>query len=166
MEIRKVRLKDLNPAPYNPRVDLTPDDPEYQRIAKSLAAFGYVDPLVWNERSGNLVSGHQRLKILLASGVTEEQVSVVDLDPEAERALNLALNNNEGKWDTPRLKDVIEELDTGHFDFDVTGFTQQDLHALFLAGPPEDEGEGGGDNQGGTGHSGCPYWQDDMCCKP
>lgn len=33
MEIRKVPISLLNAAPYNPRKDLQPGDPEYQKIA-------------------------------------------------------------------------------------------------------------------------------------
>lgn len=34
MEIRKVPISLLNAAPYNPRKDLQPGDPEYQKIAR------------------------------------------------------------------------------------------------------------------------------------
>lgn len=36
MEIRKVPISLLNAAPYNPRKDLQPGDPEYQKIARSI----------------------------------------------------------------------------------------------------------------------------------
>ena len=164
MQMRTVPIRDLTPAHYNPRQDLKPGDPEYHALARSMATFGYVDPIIWNERTGRVVGGHQRLKVMLEAGVTDVEVSVVDLDDEGERALNLALNKISGQWDVPMLKDLIEALDTGQFDFDVTGFTQQDLHAMFLAVPPE--GEDGGVDPGGSGHQGCPYWQDGKCSKP
>lgn len=68
MKIIKKKISELYPAAYNPRKDLQPDDPEYQRIKKSIDEFGYIDSIVWNKRSGNVVSGHQRLKILKELG--------------------------------------------------------------------------------------------------
>lgn len=92
LNIRKVPLKQIKPAAYNPRVNLAPGDPEYSKLAKSLSEFGSVEPLVWNQRSGNLVGGHQRLKVLAAQGATEVTCSVVDLSPAREKALNLAID--------------------------------------------------------------------------
>ena len=69
MEIRKVPISLLNAAPYNPRKDLQPGDPEYQKIARSIEKYGCVEPIIWNERTGNVIGGHQRLKVLAATGV-------------------------------------------------------------------------------------------------
>jgi hypothetical protein len=52
-----------------------------------------VQPIIVNERTGNVVGGHQRRKTLVAEGVDETDVVVVDLDVAEERALNVALNN-------------------------------------------------------------------------
>lgn len=76
MEIRKVYVKHINPAPYNPRVDLQPSDPEYQKLKRSIKEFGFVEPLVWNEHTGNLVGGHQRFKII-DEGVKNKKLSLV-----------------------------------------------------------------------------------------
>ena len=62
MEIRKVPISLLNAAPYNPRKDLQPGDPEYQKIARSIEKYGCVEPIIWNEKTGNVIGGHQRLK--------------------------------------------------------------------------------------------------------
>lgn len=67
MEIRKVPISLLNAAPYNPRKDLQPGDPEYQKIARSIEKYGCVEPIIWNEKTGNVIGGHQRLKVLAAS---------------------------------------------------------------------------------------------------
>lgn len=86
MIIKKVAISKINPAPYNPRKDLQPHDPEYQQLARSLDQFDCVAPLVWSRRSGNLVGGHLRFKILSARGDKEILCSVVDLSPEDEKA--------------------------------------------------------------------------------
>jgi ParB-like chromosome segregation protein Spo0J len=64
VNIKEIPLGDINPARYNPRLDLRPGDPDYEKLKRSLEEFDCVEPLVWNERTGNLVGGHQRLKVL------------------------------------------------------------------------------------------------------
>src|SRR5262245_49474876 len=112
MHITPMSLDSLRPAPYNPRQELKRTDPRYRRLRRSLQQFGLVEPLVWNERTQQLVGGHQRVKILRELGWKEVPVSVVDLSPEQERALNLVLNNREAQsdWDANRLRDLLEEI--------------------------------------------------------
>ena len=132
MDIQRIPFSKVNPAPYNPRVDLKPGDLEYEKLKKGMDEFGLVETLVWNKRTGNLVSGHQRMKILQDEwGWTEADFSVVDLDLEKEKALNIALNKIEGAWDNTKLKDLLEELDTGAFDVELTGFDLNELADLF-----------------------------------
>jgi ParB-like chromosome segregation protein Spo0J len=78
MEIRKIPIEKLNPAAYNPRKDLQPGDPEYEKLKRSIQEFGYVEPIVWNKRTGNIVGGHQRYKVLLDMGMSEVDCVVVD----------------------------------------------------------------------------------------
>ena len=130
MEILAIATDKIKPAVYNPRKDLKPGDPEYIKLKKSILEFDMVEPLVWNKRTGNLVGGHQRLKVLKELGIKQVEVSVVDLSPVKEKALNLALNKIQGEWDFPRLKDLLEELDTGDFDMEITGFDLKEIEDL------------------------------------
>lgn len=128
MEIRKVPISKLNPAAYNPRKDLQPKDAEYQKLARSLDRFGCVEPIVWNERTGNVVGGHQRLKVLIAAGETELDVSVVNLSEADEKALNIALNKISGEWDEEGLTSLLRELsESADIDATLTGFDQKEL---------------------------------------
>src|SRR5450830_1050097 len=130
MEIKKIPISKINPAPYNPRLDLQPGDAEYEKIKRSITEFDLVEPLVWNKQTGNLVGGHQRLKVLKEQGITEVEVSVVDLDEAKEKALNIVLNKAQGDWDYQKLKDLLQEIDTGEFDIAITGFDNDELEAL------------------------------------
>lgn len=130
MRIITKHLEELNPAHYNPRKDLKPGDPEYEKLKKSIIEFDYIDPIVWNERTGRVVGGHQRLKILRELGHEQIEVSVVDLPEEKEKALNLALNKTGGDWDLPKLKDLLVELDVDLSDIEITGFDENELEEL------------------------------------
>jgi DNA modification methylase len=131
MEIVKVPISEINPAPYNPRVDLKPGDEEYEMLQKSIEEFGYVEPLVWNKHTKTLISGHQRLKVLKAQGVTEVEVSVVDLTPEKERVLNIGLNKIRGRWDEAKLSLMISELtNIPDLDITLTGFSAPEISNL------------------------------------
>jgi len=132
MDIREVSISSINPAVYNPRIDLTQFDPAYLQLEKSISTFGYVEPIVWNCRTGNLVGGHQRLKILIAQGLNSVQASVVDLPLEQEKALNLALNKIQGAWDNEKLAVLLEELTKlPNFDMEVTGFSKIEINQIF-----------------------------------
>jgi hypothetical protein len=58
-----------------------------------------------------VVGGHQRLKVLEQTGAKTTKVVVVDLDPEREKALNVALNSRhiQGEW-TEGLGAILQEL--------------------------------------------------------
>ena len=62
MNIQKIPVSRLNAAAYNPRKDLKPGDREYEKLKRSISEFGYVEPVIWNRQTGNVVGGHQRLK--------------------------------------------------------------------------------------------------------
>lgn len=133
---RVMKIADLIPADYNPRKDLQPGDREWEKIGDSLANYGQVEPLVWNERSGRIVGGHQRAKILAHQGETETTVSVVDLDDEEEKILAAKLNRVQGFWDSRKLADLLTEIkettgsiaETGFEDWEYESMTQEYDH--------------------------------------
>lgn len=129
LRIERVPIDRLRSSQYNPRKDLQPGDPEYIALERSLSRWDCVEPLVWNVRTGNLVAGHQRLKILKARGDREVDVSVVDLEPDDEAALNVALNKIDGAWDDQKLFEVLSDLDT-RLDLTLTGFNPASLADL------------------------------------
>ena len=146
LRVENKKITDLKPAPYNPRLDLQPGDPDYEKLKRSIQEFGLVEPIVFNERTGYVVGGHQRLKVLQDLGWSEVPVSVVDLDPEKEKALNVALNKIEGDWDNFKLKELLEELDTGAFDITITGFDEEEIEDLMTQFYVEEETEVKEDN--------------------
>ena len=52
MNIQKLLSAQIKAAKYNPRKDLKPGDPEYEKLRRSIEEFGYVEPEIWNRRTG------------------------------------------------------------------------------------------------------------------
>lgn len=138
MLMKPMPISELKPADYNPRKDLQPGDPEYEKLKRSLTEFGYVEPVIWNQTTGNIVGGHQRLKVLEDLGHTDVDVIVVELDSTREKALNIALNKISGEWDNDKLALLIADLDASDFDAELTGFDDDEIQQLIGS---LDEGE-------------------------
>ncbi|MBL1228153.1 ParB N-terminal domain-containing protein [Enterococcus sp. BWB1-3] len=129
MEIAKMKLSELKPAEYNPRINLEPGMEEYESLKRSLEEFGFVDPPIFNKQTGNLVGGHQRVAVAQQICLCDQiEVSVVDLPIEKEKTLNLALNKIEGKWENVKLAKLISELDTELLT--LTGFSEFEIEEL------------------------------------
>lgn len=106
--VKKVKLEDLHVAENNPRVI---SNRNFQGLLHSMQRFGQVEPIVWNEKTGRIVGGHQRHRALVEMGVKEALVLVVSMTPEEELAANLTLNNPtiEGEFDEP-INDLLSQL--------------------------------------------------------
>lgn len=131
MLIKKKNVADLLPAEYNPRKDLKPGDAEYEKLKRSITEFGYVEPVIWNQTTGRVVGGHQRLKVLQEMGMTEIDCVIIEVSEEKEKALNIALNKISGDWDTNKLALLITDLQGSDLDVSLTGFEPVEIDALF-----------------------------------
>lgn len=140
-QFKRISIAQLNPAKYNPRIDLKPGDTEYEKLKRSILEFGLVEPIVWNKRRGNVVGGHQRLKVLEELGEKEIDCLVVDLDDLREKTLNLALNKISGRWDEDLLAQLLEELSNIEADLDLTGFSLDEMETFIGADPLECKGD-------------------------
>ena len=127
MRIINKPVSELKPLPGNPNVM---SEAEKEKLDRSLAEFGYVEPLVWNKQTGHVVGGNHRLESLRKSGETSIEVVEVDLSPAREKALAIALNKVHGEFDFTLLADMLIEIDTGEFDLEVTGFDEGELRAI------------------------------------
>lgn len=132
MNIRVVKknINELFSAQYNPRKDLNENDSEYQKLKKSIEEFGYVDFIIYNANTGNIIGGNQRIKVLKDLGYKEIDVIEVNETIEREKALNIALNKIDGQWDILLLKDLLEELDNSDVDIALTGFEDFEIEQL------------------------------------
>ena len=136
------KISELSPAKYNPR---TISSDSLGRLTKSLSELGNLQPITWNAKTGNIVGGHQRLKCYSALGKDEVEVWAVWLDEVQEKAANIALNKLSGEFDMPKLKDILEEIDVGEIDVDITGFSLEEISKMMEASMPEETESGGGE---------------------
>ncbi len=140
MRLETVELDKLKEAAYNPRVKLEPGMDEYEKLRKSIETFGDVEPIVWNQRTGNVVGGHQRLQVLRDLGKKEATVSVVDMDEAAEKRLNIALNKARGDWDGEKLEELLQEMDPDALE--VSGFGADEVAILLENNDGVDDWDG------------------------
>ena len=108
MEFRKLRIKDLVPASYNPRKKLKPGIRNLKN-KNSITEFGYVEPIIVNSDM-TIIDGHQRATVLQTLGYDEIDCIVIEIDKTKEKALNIALNKITGEWNQELLADLIEDL--------------------------------------------------------
>lgn len=145
MRIEQRPIAELTPADYNPRKDLKPGDAEYEKLKASIEQFGYVEPAIFNERTGRIVGGHQRLKVMADLGIDAADVVIVDLDETKEKALNIALNKISGEWDEPKLALLIADLQASDFDVSLTGFDLEEIEQLLSLGDDKEVTDDGFD---------------------
>jgi len=134
--IRELNRSDLLNAEYNPR-KIKPANRE--RLKKRIEQVGLLTPIVWNERTGNIVSGHQRVSILDSLNRSKKYpitVAVVDLDEAVEKEQVIFFNNqsSQGEWDFEKLADIWNDTDVNMFS---AGFSEMDVKMLFGATPED-----------------------------
>ena len=129
-KIRRVKLADLNPAKYNPN---EMDVSKRRLLKQSLQHYGYIENIIANQDL-TIIDGHHRVEELLDQGIREEDVVILDLTKDEEKALNLALRRIKGTADPTLELQLVEELTLEGFDLELAGFDLEDLQELSLAG--------------------------------
>ena len=134
-ETVKIKRSQVNFASYNPR-KISADSK--RKIEKNLQKFGLMGGIVWNERTGNLVSGHQRVSILdKQNGYKPNSpetdydllVTKVNLSDEEEKSQNIFFNNPlaQGYFEEGKLKSLMEEVKFS----ENSGFSKQEQVSAF-----------------------------------
>jgi hypothetical protein len=90
--IKEIHRSEIKNAPYNPRMI---NEKQRAGLKRNLKKIGLVYPLVWNESTGNLVSGHQRISLCDEINGTDDYtltMSVVQLSLKDEIQQNTIFN--------------------------------------------------------------------------
>lgn len=116
----------LLPNPGNHRVH-----PESQKtvLRAALAEEGWLEPVIYNQRTGQIIDGHARVEEAIAQGVEAVPVMVIDVDPITERRI-LARHDRIG---------ALAEIDYEALQASLTGLGELgvDLAELGWSGVPE-----------------------------
>ncbi|MEI8349848.1 MAG: DNA methyltransferase [Candidatus Omnitrophota bacterium] len=128
MKVEKIKINQINPAPYNPRVM---ESVEFEKLKQSIVTFGFQDPIIWNQETGYAVGGNMRLRALIDLGFKEVDVVVVNLSLAKEKLFNIALNKISGKFDLEKLAPLLEELSKmPDINFELSGFDVPELSEI------------------------------------
>src|SRR3990167_8156473 len=130
MEIKLVPIGDLQFADYTPR-KIT--DSQFRKLRASLREFGFVEPVVVNRHPGRenvIVGGHMRVRAAIAEAMTEAPCFFVDLDPQKEKLLNIALNRISGDWDEEKLAEMVYKLNEEGADLTLSGFEEHEVSRI------------------------------------
>lgn len=130
METKLYKLSSLKPNLDNPRFNLDKSDPRYKELVSSLKRFGYVSPIIVNKVTGNVISGHQRIKALKELKVTEVEVIEISVPKDKEIGLVIGLNSIKGDWEIQKLQQLISTLKEQKVDFAGSGFSKVELKVL------------------------------------
>ena len=128
MEIKTVKINELKPHPKNPRVH---PDSAIDKLVRSIKEFGWTNPILVST-DGYILAGHARLKAAEKAGIEEVPVIYLPLEGAKAEAYLIADNRlqDETDWDYEKLKDLLQELDTGEFDLELTGFDMDEIEDL------------------------------------
>ena len=129
-EIEEIHREALKNAPYNPRIISAKAK---KALKTNLEKVGLLAPIIWNRRTGNIVSGHQRISALDALEKSYDylvKVAVVDLDEKTEKEQNIFMNNPEvmGSFNMEGLEDMLKNQG---LELELTGFDSGDIMNFF-----------------------------------
>ena len=127
-----IQRSQINFASYNPR---RLSETAKKKLKANLKRIGLAGGIVWNENTGNLVSGHQRLSIIdeieKYNPDTHEndypvRVEVLNLSDKEEKEQNIFFNSTtaQGEFDNDLLASLIPEIDYDLAGLDVADYNQ------------------------------------------
>ena len=129
----KENLEDISKIIPNPRNPNQHDKNQLTLLSKIIKFQGWRLPIVVSNLSGFIVRGHGRLEVAKLLGQEKIPVSYQDYETEAQEWSDLIADNRIAELaeiERSTLKDLLEELDTGELDMELTGFDEKSLGDL------------------------------------
>jgi hypothetical protein len=129
-EVVVVPRSSITKAPYNPR---RISASSLRRLRENIKRVGLVGPaIVVNRRTGNVISGHQRLGVLDAIEERDDYalaVTMVDWSEDREKEQNLFFNSPDaqGEFDA----DMLAELLAAEIDWEKAGLDRMTIEGLY-----------------------------------
>lgn len=90
-------------------------------LVKSIEAYGFVNPILVQRKTNEIIAGHGRLLAAQKQGLKEVPVIFLELSDIEARGLRIADNKTteNAEWDFPNLADEVADL-TAFNDFDLS----------------------------------------------
>jgi DNA modification methylase len=128
VQVKTIKISELRPHPKNPRVH---PDSAIEKLERSIKEFGWTNPILVSA-DGYILAGHARIKAAEKAGISEVPVIYLPLEGAKAEAYLIADNRlqDETEWDYEKLKDLLQELDTGELDLELTGFDMEEIEDL------------------------------------
>ena len=128
-EVVEITREQIKNAPYNPRKIKAEAK---KKLKENIEKVGLLSPIVWNESTGNIVSGHQRISVLDSLNKEKNykiKVSKVNLDDKTEKEQNIFMNNKaaQGEFDL----EILQNLYSDGIDFSKAGFDNVEIFKIF-----------------------------------
>ena len=124
---------DIEKVTGHPRNPNKHGDEQIALLAKIIKASGWRNPICVSNRSGFVIKGHGRLMAARVLGVAQVPVEYQDYDTEAAEYQDMIADNRIAELaerDMGIIKDLLEELDTGANDMDLTGYAAAEIERL------------------------------------
>lgn len=124
---------DIDRITVHPRNPNKHGDEQIALLAKIIKTSGWRNPVCVSNRSGFVIKGHGRLMAARVLCVTHVPVEYQDYDTEAAEYQDMIADNRIAELaerDMSIIKDLLEELDTGANDMDLTGYAESEIERL------------------------------------
>jgi DNA modification methylase len=128
LKVEYEKLPSLVPWGRNPRKN----DAAAKRLAKTIGAHGWTNPLLCQSGTRRIIAGHTRAKAAAILGI--ESVPVIWLDVDDVQADAIAVADNRlgdlAEWDDDLLSSILSDLDRAGVDLDGIGYSPEEFGAL------------------------------------
>ena len=127
LRIRHIAVDKLKPWDGNPRKN----EKAVKAVAKSIERFGFNVPILCDEKYG-IVAGHTRLEAAKRLKLKAVPIIILPLHGHERRLFAIADNRTSelADWDTPKLKEILDELHSEDLDVSSLGFSARELRRL------------------------------------
>lgn len=125
-----IPIGQMKPHPKNPN-----KHPQNQitLLAKIIKVQGWRAPITVSDLSGFIIKGHARLEAAKMLGLSAVPVDAQHYDNEEAEYSDMLADNRIAELselDMSGVKDILQELDTGKLDMDLTGYDSVSIETL------------------------------------
>lgn len=124
------KISELKPNPKNPNKH---PDSQIELLAKIIETQGWRSPIVVSKRSGMIVKGHGRFEAAVKLGLKEVPVDLQDYASDELETADMIADNRLSELaeiSKKELNSLLEALNDGEFDMELTGFHAIDIEKL------------------------------------